>query len=203
MVFVDILTSQLFALGFAGLITLYMVVDGYLLFRKGKKAERAIRSGALPLAVIGVYILISGLFGQFAWPLPGAYNILYYDVYPLLGLMLIGVAYSVYKKLKMQYMGFMGLLVGIMGGWYGIMGYLQNLSSSPMAVLGLFGCFGLAGVFSYPMTVMIDRMEEGEKPKHMLWTVFAVLFCVFLTVGTVIALFTAFAAVPAHLAMPP
>lgn len=203
MAFVDFLTTQLFALGFAGLITTYIAVDGYLLYRKGKKAESALRSGSLPLAILGVYIFISGMYGQFTWPLPGAYNILYYDIYPLLGLMLMAAAYAIYAKLKMQYIGFFGLLVGVMGGWYGIWGYLLHMSTEPIAVLGLFGSFGLAGIFSYPVMLMFDRYEAGKKNRSTLWAVVVVLFGIFLVLGSVIALYTGFAAVPAHLMSPP
>ena len=118
MTFIDILTSQLFAMGFAGLTILYFTIQSILLYRKGKKAEGIIRSAAVPLMVLGLYAFLSGVYGQFVWPLPESYNILFYDVLTLAGLFFIATAWSLYKGLRLQHLGFLALLLGAMTIFY-------------------------------------------------------------------------------------
>ena len=200
MAFIDILGSQLFALGFAGLIILYMTVQSYLLFRKGKRAEEMIKAGTVPLAAIGVYMFLSGLYGQFTWPLPGSYNTLFYDIYPLVGLLFIGAALTIYWKLKIQYIGFFGLLLGVMSIWYGAFGYSIGLTKEPLALLALYLAFGLGGMLGYPVMVMLDRSQAGIRNRSIAWRVLILLFWLILFIGSMLALFIGTSAIPSHLA---
>ena len=196
---IDILTSQLFVLGFMGLTICYITIRSYLLFRKGKKNDTSMRSGSIPLAALGIYAFVSGLFGQFTWPLVGSYNILYYDIYPLIGLLFVGFALSLHKKLQLQYAGFFSLLLGIITVYYGYMGYVAGLSEAPLAVLGLFSLFGFAGILGYPVTLMFDRASEGQKNKWIGWQIIIALFWILLVLGSLLAIYIGMAAVPAHL----
>jgi putative membrane protein len=200
MAFIDILGSQLFALGFAGLIILYMTVQSYFLFRKGKRAEEIIKAGTIPLAAIGVYMFLSGLYGQFTWPLPGSYNVLFYDIYPLVGLLFIGAAATIYLKMKLQYIGFYGLLLGIMAMWYGAFGYSLKLTTEPLALLGLYTLFGVGGILGYPVMVMLDRAQAGIKNRSYLWYLLIYLFWITLLIGSILALVIGTSAIPSHLA---
>ena len=179
---------------------LYITVHSYILFRKGKKAEKLVISGTIPLVAIGIYMFVSGIFGQFTWPLPGVYNTLFYDMYPFIGLLFIGAAISIYLKLKIQYIGFFGFLLGIMAIWYGISGYSLGLTESPIALLGLYLSFGVGGLLGRPVTVMMDRAEAGIKHKSFAWTALIVLFLIILFVGSMLAFYIGASAVPAHLA---
>lgn len=196
---IDILTSQLFVLGLMGLTICYITIHSYLLYRKGKKHDTSLRAGAIPLAALGIYAFVSGLFGQFTWPIGGTYSILYYDIYPLIGLLFIGFAWSLSKKQQLQYAGFFGLLLGIMAVYYGYTGYALGLSEAPLAVLGLFSLFGFAGILGYPVTLMLDRAEEGHKNKWLGWTVIIALFWILLALGSLLAIYIAMSALPAHL----
>ncbi|HUC38703.1 MAG TPA: DUF981 domain-containing protein [Candidatus Acidoferrum sp.] len=197
---VDFLGAQLFALWFAGLLILYISVHSFVLFRKGKKAENIVASGAIPLAALGVYMFLSGLFGQFTWPLSGAYNTLFYDMYPFVGLLFIGAAVSIYKKMKIQYIGFYGLLLGVMSIGYGAYGYALGLTKSPLALLALYVSFGIGGIVGYPVTVMMDRAESGIKNRSPGWIALIVLFWFLLFAGSMLALYIGVSAIPAHLA---
>lgn len=203
MAFVDLLTSQLFVLGFIGLVILYLVVETFLNFRSGKKHAHLLESGAIPLGLLGAYALVTGLYGQFTWPLPGSYNILFYDVYTLSGLLMVCGAWAMRRNARLGSIGFLAMLLGGMVLIYGFAGYSQNLTLEPLALLALYVCYGLAGILGFPVTVMLDRAKDGVKNKSKLWVVLVVLFGLLLLVGSITSLAIASAAVPAHLLSPP
>ncbi len=199
MPFVDLLTSQLIVLGFAGFILLYIIIESYLIYRSGKKSTESMRSGFLPLALLGGYIFLTGLYGQFFWPLPGSYNILFYDIYPLVGLIFIGTAWAMRIKSQLRFIGILSLLLGAVAIYYGITGYDLNFTSAPIALLGLYSSFGIVGILGYPVSLMIDRAESGIKNRSIAWVAVIAIFCVFLFLGSALALFIASSAVPQHL----
>ncbi len=201
--FVDILTAQLFVLGFSGLLLFYAATQAWLLLRKKKDPLPTIKSVKVPLAVLGVYVIITGLFGQFAWPLPGSYNILFYDMFAIWGFVLVGVAMAFHLKAKVQYMGFLGLMLGAITIIYGYMGYVLHMTQSPLMLFGMYGLFGLSGILSYPASIVFDRAEQTHGHKISAWTVLVALFAFSLLAASVLALVTGIAAVPAHLLSPP
>lgn len=203
MAFVDILTSQLFAVGFAGLIIVSMTVRGFFLYKYGKRHYRSLQGAAVPLVALGAYMIISGLYGQFFWPLPSSYNILYYDILTLAGLLFVAFAWAVRSDLDTQPIGLFGLMLGAVAIYYGYQAYALSLSLAPIAVFGLYGLYGLAGILSYPMTVLLDRLDLGMKPKSWAWYAIGIAFVAFLALGSLLAIYIGFSAVPAHLANPP
>lgn len=203
MPFIDILTVQLFVLGFMGLTVAYVTLHAALLYRRRKRHGSALRSAAIPLALLGFYALVSGLFGQFIWPLPSAYNILFYDIYPLVGLLFIGFAWSLNSKLNLQYTGFFALLLGLMSIFYGVQGYAAGLTKTPSALLGLYLFFGISGILGYPVTLMLDRAEAGEKNRWIGWMVIITVFIIFLMLSSLLSIYVGISAVPAHLTSPP
>lgn len=78
------------------------------------------------------------------------------------------------------------------------MGYAAGLSQAPIAVLGLFSLFGFAGILGYPVTLMLDRAGEGNKNKWMGWRVIILAFWILLMLGSLLAIYIAMMAVPAH-----
>ncbi len=203
MVFIDLLTAELFAIGFAGLGLAYLVCRGYCLYKNGSKNTGYFKSAALPIGVFGFYILLTGLYGQFTWPLPGAYNILFYDVYTLAGLVFIALALALRTEAETHYVGFFGLLVGAMAVYYGNVGYGLGLTSAPLALLGLYSLLGLAGIFGYPMTLIVDKLRSGSKIKGNTWALVVLAFMLCMVFGSLLAIFIAASAVPAHLMNPP
>jgi putative membrane protein len=203
MVFTDILTSQLFVLGFVGLVLVYMAVDFYLSYRKGKARGKDLAPGSIPLFMLGGYELISGLFGQFLWPLPGSYNILFYDVYVMMGLVIISAAWAIRSKASLRYTGFLSMLAGFMASYYGIIGYMHGLSQAPIFLLLLYLGYGFSGILGFPVTVLFDNIQDGVKIKSKLWIGVLGLFALSLLLASILAILTAASAVPSHLASPP
>lgn len=203
MPFVDLLTSQLFALGFAGIAVAYVFVECYLRFRSGRKVKDGAKAGVIPVAALGAYLLITSLFGQFVWPLPGSYNILFYDLLSLAGVLLIAFAWAIRRDNETHTVGFFGLLLGFVTIYYGYEGYLLNMTSSPITLLGLYALFGIAGIFSYPATLVSDMITSGARHVDAKWIALSAIFVIALVIGSLLAIGIAAMAVPAHLASPP
>lgn len=203
MAFVDILTSQLYVLGFLGLLIVYLVGESYLMYKRGNKHSNVLGSGSIPMALLGGYALITGLYGQFTWPLPGSYNILFYDVYTLMGLLMVGFAWAFKNGSRMSPVGFLSLLLGLMVLLYGVFGYLQGLTEEPILLLLLYIGYGFAGILGFPVTVMLDRAKDGIKNRSKLWIALVLLFSLTLFIGSLTSLAIASLAVPAHLLSPP
>lgn len=204
MVFIDDLAFQLFAISFAGLLLVYTVLSIYLGCRKkGTYTPDRLKSAILPIAVLGSYMLISGLWGQFAWPLPGAYNILFYDVLLSFGIMLISFALAVKYDARLEYVGLLGFFLGIMVIFYGISGYNLGLTKSPLALLGMYSLYGLAGIFSFPVLLIADRLPGPKKKIRRSWYLIFIIFCILLLLASLLAGYIGIAAIPAHLASPP
>lgn len=203
-VFVDNLGIELYSLSFVGFLTLYMTVKMYLAYKRGEKnLENHLRLGIVPMTVLGIFIFIMGLESEFTWPLPGAYNILFFDPYVMLGVILIAATVSVLLKEKLQNVGFLTLLMGFVLIDYGVQAYSIGLTKEPLALLGLFVAFGVAAIFAYPVTLIMDRMPAMGKRPSAMWTAALVVFWIFLLLASVIAAVIASSAIPAHLVAVP
>jgi Predicted membrane protein len=170
--FVDILTAQLLALAFAGYIIVYTFLRAYIRFRREKaRVLDDLSYAAFPLGALGFYIFITGIWGQFAWPLPGPYNILFYDMYPILGLMLMGFAFAItYETGKPQarylhFIGFFSMLTGLATIYYGASGYALQLTREPFIMFLMYVALGLTGVLSYPATVILENIVANPNKK--------------------------------------
>ena len=68
----------------------------HLIYRSSKKKQKdfsaQIKSAIVPLLLIGIYMFVMALWGQLAWPLPGSYNILFYD--PMISFGIVLIAFS-------------------------------------------------------------------------------------------------------------
>lgn len=203
MAFIDTLPMQLFVLGFSALVLVYITTESYSLWKNGKNIRRGVRSAQIPLAVLGGYALLMGIYGQIVWPLPGAYNILFYDVYVMFGLVMVSLAWALHSDLKARYAGILSLLAGAVTILYGISGYNLDLTSAPIALLALYGLFGFGAILAYPVTIMIDRAQERVKNSSTFWIALVGLFALVMLVAGLLALFIGVSAIPGHLASPP
>ena len=203
MVFIDDLAFELFTLSLVGVVSIYLTGYAYLYYRKGlKDVETIMRPGAFILGILGAIIVIMGIFGEMTWPLPGSYNILFYDPYLLFGIILVAVSSSIILKQKLQFSGVLALFSGLIAIYYGINAYLDKMTSSPIAMLGLYLSLGLTGMFTFPATLIYDLLPSRDKVSRF-WTVILILFWVGLIVSSVLAALTAIEAVPQHLLKPP
>jgi putative membrane protein len=204
MAFVDDLTFELFVLAFSGFVFVYLMSRLYLDYRhKKQRVQERLESASIAILITGVYIFLIALVSQITWFLPGAYNILFYDPFMALGVLMVAFALSARYKYKLQYVGLLGLLFGIMTIWYGVSAYDLGLTSEPLAMLALFVLFGAAGLLSYPITLILDALPGYKKRIWLGWNVILVLFWLFLVVGSLLAAYIGVSAVPAHLAKPP
>ena len=203
MVFIDDLAFELFTLSLVGVVSIYLTGYAYLYYRKGlKDVETIMRPGAFILGILGVIIVIMGIFGEMTRPLPGSYNILFYDPYLLFGIILVSVSSSIILKQKLQFSGILALFSGLIAIYYGVNAYLDKMTSSQIAMLGLYLSLGLTGMFTFPATLIYDLLPSRDNVSKF-WTVILVLFWVGLIVSSVLAALTAIEAVPQHLLKPP
>lgn len=160
MTFVDTLAFQLFTLAFISGLLFYSGVIGYVTFRRHGPARTLehLKGQAVPLGGMGVIVFAIGVWGEVVWPLPGAYNILFFDPYSLLGVVLIGYAVSVNRGWRTQYVGFLALMTGLLSIYYGSSAYNLGLTKEPLAMFLLYVAMGGTAVFTFPVTLWIDRM---------------------------------------------
>jgi putative membrane protein len=228
MTFVDILALQLFTISFAAVLLFYAGVSVYWQYLKRgfKEAFELMRAQAVILSTLGIVILIIGFWGAFTWPIIaivnganvlGAYNILFYDPYLMMGMALLGFSACVLMGLQTRYAGLFSLMVGGLSIYYGTNAYNLGLTKEPTVMLLLYVAFGITGIFSFPFTLLIDRiiMEplQGEstgnvakKPLTSLWKVALACFVIFLlfsAISAILAIFIGGGALAPHLANPP
>ena len=132
----------------------------------------------------------------------GCHNILFYDSYLIIGLILIIMAVSIAMKQKLQFTGILAPFSGLIAIYYGENAYMDKMASSPITMLGLYISSGLTGVFTLPTTLIYD-MLPGKAKVSKLWTVVLVIFWIGLAVAAVLAALTAIEAVPQHLLSAP
>jgi putative membrane protein len=228
MTFVDTIALQLFTISFVAVLLFYAGITTYWEYMKRgfKEAYKLMRAQAVLLSTIGIVILVIGLWGEFVWPLSaivsgsnvlGAYDILFYDPYLMMGMALLGFSACVMLRLNTRYAGLFALMVGALSIYYGTNAYDLGLTKEPTIMLLLYVAFGITGIFSFPFTLFIDRiiMEplQGEstdnltqKPLTSFWK-FAlacfVIFLLFSAISAILAIFIGGGALAPHLQNPP
>lgn len=204
MVFIDNLAYSLFSISFASFLLLYTVISMYLVYRRGQRTYTDyLRSASVPLLLIGLYMVVQALWGQFTWPLPASYNVLFYDPLLSFGLLLVGFFLSVRHQVRLEYIGFLGLLVGIVVILYGIQAYQLGLTKSPIAMLAMYALFGLSGILSYPVSLIADRLPGHKKEVWVGWYVFLGLFCILILLAGLLSAGAGVQAVFQHLISAP
>ncbi|MCL4388138.1 DUF981 family protein, partial [Candidatus Marsarchaeota archaeon] len=121
MVFIDDLALELFMLALAGIVSLYTTASAYRYYRANgvKGIKESMRPGAVPLGLLGIIMLILGLFGEMTWPLPGSYNTLFYDPFVLISITITGISIALWFRQNMQYVGIFALFSGLLAIYYG------------------------------------------------------------------------------------
>jgi hypothetical protein len=112
------------------------------------------------MIIMGLVALALGLWGEFTWPLPGSYNILFFDVYTLFGVMVLGFGLSVYLGFRLQFMGMLSLVSGCVVLAYGSSAYYLSMTSEPFAMFLLYGGWALVAVLAFPVAVIADRLKS-------------------------------------------
>ncbi|BBL47337.1 hypothetical protein MJ1HA_1438 [Metallosphaera sedula] len=209
MAFIDDLALMLFTLPLVSVLIAYTTIQAYLGFRReGYSAiKRSLDDSIIPAGVLGVVITIMALWGEFTWTLPGSYNILFYDVYLLMGIIILSYSIAVYMEKRLQTTGIFALFVGLITIYYGVVGYRLGLTEEPLALLGLYVAYGIAGILGYPVTVILDRLRsqavENKDPPIGAWIVVFVLFWLAVIVAGILGAVIGIETIPAHLAHAP
>ncbi len=164
MAFVDTLSLEMVTLLLAAVTVAYAAVMGLVEHRRrGAEGLRSSLNGtAAPLAFLGAGVFGLGLWGTVSWPLPGAYNILFSDVYVLFGLVLLSLAVSILLGARLQYAGVFAAVAGAVTIDYGYQAYQLGLTKEPLETFLLYGAFGLSAIVAYPATLVADRMLLGR-----------------------------------------
>lgn len=167
MPFVDTIGFELDALVLTTVVAFYTGLHVYWFRLKGKlaQAQEYLRGGSVMLGVLGVFLTILGFTGELAWPLPGQYNILFYDPTLLGGLTLVGFAAMVYFRIPTQFLGAVAGVSGLGIIYYGSRGYILGLTKEPLAMFFLFLGFGATMALIYPVSLFVDwYVTPSEAP---------------------------------------
>lgn len=189
--FIDPLTAQLFAMSGVFILIGYIFLRLMRLHTTYEEILNELRPAYIPLLLIGIYIAVTGIFGNLLWPLPGSYNILFYDLYPMLGLGLIAIALSIRNGYRLEYIGFLALVLGLVTIYYGAVGYMNNMTKEPLALFLLYGGSGLSSVLFYFVSYQLDR---GKISKGLI-----ALEAVLLILTGILAAYISANSVPQHL----
>ena len=171
MAFTDVLGFEIVTLLLVAAVLTYVAVIGYFAMRRNDATglRHVLRGAAVPVGGVGLIATGLGFWGELAWPLPGAYNILFSDVYLLFGILLVAFALSAALMLKLQYVGLLGFVAGIVTIFYGFSAYQLNLTKEPLEMLMLYSGFGLAGVLALPATLVVDRYLHHPESTSGFW----------------------------------
>lgn len=155
----DTLAFQLFTLAMVSGLLFYSGLVGYVTYLRfgPRRTFEHLKAQAVPLAGLGIIIAGIGLWGEIVWPLPGSYNILFFDPYVLLGIVLLGFSAAVVARWRTQYIGLLAAMVGVLSIYYGAEAYNLGLTKEPLAMFMLYVGLGGTAVFTFPVTLWLDR----------------------------------------------
>jgi putative membrane protein len=138
-----------------------------------KGLRGVLRGLSVPLGALGVTTLALALWGEMTWPFPSfmaGYNIFFFDVLFLMGIVLLAFAVSAAFSLRMQFAGLIAFVSGGVTLFYGWTGYTASpaFTKDPFDTLLLYAGFGLAGILALPATVIVDyylgRSDTARTP---------------------------------------
>ncbi len=216
--FVDDLTLILDLLVLVSAAVFYTAMFTWWHARKNDsaRAQAHLKEGAGVLGLIGGILGAISLWGEMAWPLPGPYNIYFFDPLLMLALVLVGFAIAVWRRLPTHFVGMLSLVIGAGVAYYGARAYLLGLTQDPFETLLLYLGFGAVGILAFPATLYVDwavqgHTEPGASPLASnwvaqyprFWTAIVVLFLLLVILAGFAALAYGFNTVWSHLGSPP
>ena len=188
MAFVDSLAVMLLGVGISSvLIAIYMIM-----IAMGKKQ---IPQLAVPAIVLGIFDAVSGFYVSFAWPLPGAYNMLFGDPMLFLGLFMVMGGYMLYRNIDIKLLSIPGALFGIYVLIEAVAIVTLHLESGA-DLLPAFGLYGLAGISALLSPLVYSGTKGNGKYAYYLLALLLVL-------TAFMALLIGYGAIYSHLASPP
>jgi uncharacterized membrane protein len=185
------------------------------------RAQTHLQSGSLLLGLLGALIGLFAVWGELAWPItgfPGAqsYDLFFYDVLILLGLLLVAFALAVRFRYPTHFVGMLGVIIGLGVLFYGVRAYQLGLTQHPLETLLMYMAFGGVAIMSYPATLYLDWFVVGPSvpgtdplpsaptPSYpWVWRVLLGLFMAAVVLAGIAAVLYGIDAAWAHLASPP
>ncbi len=166
--------------------------------------------------MVGAFVSVLGFWGELVWPLPGPYNMLFYDPTLLGGMLLLAFAILVHLKLPTQYLGVLAGVSGLGIEYYGARGYLLSLTKDPLEMFLLFLGFDLTAALAHPVTLYVDwyilepsrnrptaSPSAAMAPVPRFWNVPVLAFLVLAALPGIAAILMGLSAVWSHLEYAP
>ncbi|MEM0365742.1 MAG: DUF981 family protein [Acidilobaceae archaeon] len=188
--FVNTLDIWLMVLGTSLLVVAYWIYLNYVSGRPEDFKKSMNRNLAFYFVLVGLYAFITGLWASMTWPLPGPYNILFSDSWPLFGIamLLLGLAQLFgFNPVAVSY-GLAALGVPIIVYGYAI--YSKGLTREPLFSSLMFILIGLAALGS-PILAYYGNGGRGR--------VIAYIAIAILIIAALIALYTGVNATFGHI----
>jgi putative membrane protein len=203
------------------LVTATVFYTGALVYFEYRRKDSAraythLRGGAALLGLLGGLIGFFALWGEILWPLPGAYDVFFFDVLILLALLLVAFAVCVRMRLPTHLVGMLGVIIGLGVLFYGFRAYQLSLTKDPFETLLMYSAFGAVSIGTYPVTLFVDWFVIGPSvpgadplpsaptpayPK--MWLVFLSLFMLGVLLAGLAAVFYGISTTWGHLGSPP
>ena len=188
MAYIDPLTVMLLGLGLSTIVL--------ALYFLGKGSNKKWTNDLLvPAFVLGFFDFISGFLMSFAWPLPGAYNMLFGDPLLMLGLIMMAGAYMLYKDMNINFLSIFGFFLGIYiaVGAIGMVSFRLESGVYLLTAFPLYVFAALSGVFS-PL-IYAKAKGAGRYGYYFMF--------VLLIITALLALFIGYSGLYEHLQSPP
>ncbi len=125
------------------------------------RANSHLREGALLLGLLGFFLGVISVWGETDWPLPGQFNLFFFDATLMLSIILIAFALAVWYRFPTHFVGMLSVIAGLGVLFYGVRAYNLGLTLDPRDTLYLYLGFGAAAIGAYPATLYIDWFVVG------------------------------------------
>ncbi len=154
--FIDPLDLWLMILGSTLLLTSYWAYINFIASREGNELKLINRTLGYYYIAVGIYALASGLWASAVWPLPGSYNIVLIDPWPIFGvaLLIVGLANIFGFSLVGLTYGIAALSIPVIV--YGSAIWVNGLTRQPALSGLLYILIGLSGLLS-PLVAYYSR----------------------------------------------
>ena len=188
MTFVDPLSVMLLA---AGASTLLLAIYAFMAARN----KKGLNTLAVPAFVFGLFNFVSGFYMSFAWPMPGAFNMLFGDAQLFLGLLMIMGGYMLYKNIDLKVLTIFGFFFGIYLAVQaaGMASFGLETGSHFLPAFGLYVFAALSALFS-----PLAYVKGKSSMRYAYYFLFALLI-----ITTLLLLFLGYTSIYEHLGSPP
>lgn len=97
---------------------------------------------------VGIYAMATGLWATMTWPLPGPYNLVFSDAWPIFGLVTLMLGLAMYVGVDLRYLALPIALFSIPVIVYGVDILVHGLTTEPLFASAMYILLGLAMLIS-------------------------------------------------------